>query len=79
VTHLTVQFLGYTPIPPLLRSLPLDQFSDFTKSADRLTKLSFTHLVGLLGKESLPSKVTETVYAHIPAEHKREAMDKLPF
>jgi integrase len=24
-------------------------------------------------------KVTETVYAHIPVEHKREAMDKLPF
>ncbi len=31
----------------------------------------------ILGHTSV--KVTETVYAHIPAEHKREAMDKLPF
>jgi integrase len=31
----------------------------------------------ILGHTSI--RVTETVYAHIPAEHKREAMDKLPF
>jgi integrase len=31
----------------------------------------------ILGHTSV--KVTETVYAHIPVEHKREAMDKLPF
>jgi integrase len=31
----------------------------------------------ILGHSSV--KVTETVYAHVPVEHKREAMDKLPF
>jgi len=31
----------------------------------------------ILGHTSV--KVTETVYAHVPADHKREAMDKLPF
>ena len=31
----------------------------------------------ILGHSSI--RVTETVYAHIPVEHKREAMDKLPF
>jgi len=31
----------------------------------------------ILGHASI--KVTETVYAHIPVEHKREALDKLPF
>jgi integrase/recombinase XerD len=31
----------------------------------------------ILGHASV--KVTETVYTHIPAEHKRGAMDKLPF
>ncbi|MDD5088459.1 MAG: tyrosine-type recombinase/integrase [bacterium] len=31
----------------------------------------------ILGHASI--KVTESVYAHVPASHKREAMDKLPF
>ena len=31
----------------------------------------------ILGQTSV--KITETVYAHLPAEHRREPMDRLPF